>query len=105
MWSGSTGGIAVQGSQVSQMPIATGVDGGVEVTFFWEVPENFDSGTVTVDFQLSPQDGLQITKSKNHEIVIGEDDDAIGGWYPANEPLRTGGSTLDLEIGAEWDGF
>ena len=105
MWSGSTGGIAVQGSQVSQMPIATGVDGGVEVTFFWEVPENFDSGTVTVDFQLSPQDGLQITESKNHEIVIGEDDDAIGGWYPANEPLRTGGSTLDLEIGAEWDGF
>lgn len=105
MWSGSTGGISVQGSQVSQMPIATGVDDGVEVTFFWEVPDDFQSGSINVDFYLSPQDGLQITQSKSHEIVIGEDDDAPGGWYPANEPLRTGGSTLDLEINAEWDGY
>ena len=105
MWSGSTGGISVQGSQVSQMPIATGVDGGVEVTFFWEAPDDFQSGSINVDFYLSPQDGLQITQSKSHEIVIGEDDDAPGGWYPANEPLRTGGSTLDLEINAEWDGY
>jgi len=105
MWSGSTGGISVQGSQVSQMPIATGVDDGVEVTFFWEAPDDFQSGSINVDFYLSPQDGLQITQSKSHEIVIGEDDDAPGGWYPANEPLRTGGSTLDLEINAEWDGY
>lgn len=105
MWSGSTGGISVQGSQVSQMPIATGVDGGVEVTFFWEAPDDFQSGSINVDFYLSPQDGLQITQSKSHEIVIGEDDDAPGGWYPANEPLRAGGSTLDLEINAEWDGY
>jgi len=105
MWSGSTGGISVQGSQVSQMPIATGVDEGVEVTFFWEAPDDFQSGSINVDFYLSPQDGLQITQSKSHEIVIGEDDDAPGGWYPANEPLRAGGSTLDLEINAEWDGY
>ena len=105
MWSGSTGGISVQGSQVSQMPIATGVEGGVEVTFFWEVPEEFESGTINVDFHLSPQDGLQITESKSHEIVMGEDDGETGGWYPANEPLRTGGSTLDLEINAVWDGY
>ncbi len=105
MWSGSTGGISVQGSQVSQMPIATGVDDGVEVTFFWEAPDDFQSGSINVDFYLSPQDGLQITQSKSHEIVIGEDDDAPGGWYPANEPLRAGGSTLDLEINAEWDGY
>ena len=105
MWSGSTGGISVQGSQVSQMPIATGVEGGVEVTFFWEAPDEFESGTINVDFQLSPQDGLQISKSKSHEIVIGEDDDDTGGWYPANEPLRTGGSSLDLEINAVWDGY
>ena len=63
MWSGSTGGISVQGSQVSQMPIATGVDGGVEVTFFWEAPNDFESGTVNVDFHLSPQEGLLITES------------------------------------------
>ena len=105
MWSGSTGGISVQGSQVSQMPIATGVDGGVEVTFFWEAPDDFESGTVNVDFHLSPQEGLLITESMSHDIVIGEDDDVTGGWYPANEPLRTGGSSLDLEINAKWDGY
>ena len=105
MWSGSTGGISVQGSQVSQMPIATGVDGGVEVTFFWEAPNDFESGTVNVDFHLSPQEGLLITESMSHDIVIGEDDDITGGWYPANEPLRTGGSSLDLEINAKWDGY
>ena len=105
MWSGSTGGISVGGSQVSQMPIATGVEGGVEVTFFWEAPEDFESGTINVDFHLSPQDGLQITESKSHDIDIGEDDGETGGWYPANEPLRTGGSTLDLEINAVWDGY
>ena len=44
-------------------------------------------------------------RSKSHEIVIGNDDGEIGGWYPANEPLRTGGSTIDLEINAEWDGY
>ena len=105
MWSGSTGGISVQGSQVSQMPIATGVDGGVEVTFFWEAPNDFESGTVNVDFHLSPQEGLLITESMSHDIVIGDDDDVTGGWYPANEPLRTGGSSLDLEINAKWDGY
>ena len=105
MWSGSTGGISVQGSQVSQMPIATGVDGGVEVTFFWEAPDDFESGTVNVDFHLSPQEGLLITESMSHDIVIGDDDDVTGGWYPANEPLRTGGSSLDLEINAKWDGY
>ena len=105
MWSGSTGGISVQGSQVSQMPIATGVDGGVEVTFFWEAPNDFESGTVNVDFHLSPQEGLVITESMSHDIVIGDDDDVTGGWYPANEPLRTGGSSLDLEINAKWDGY
>ena len=61
MWSGSTGGISVQGSQVSQMPIATGVDDGVEVTFFWEAPDDFQSGSINVDFYLSPQAGLKIT--------------------------------------------
>ena len=105
MWSGSTGGISVQGSQVSQMPIATGVDGGVEVTFFWEAPNDFEAGTGNVDFHLSPQEGLLITESMGHDIVIGEDDDVTGGWYPANEPLRTGGSSLDLEINAKWDGY
>ena len=104
MWTGSTGGISVQSAEVSQMPIATGVEGGVEVTFVWEVPENSEGGNIRVDFQLKPQSGLQIDTTRTHDIVIGEDTGSTG-WYPANEPLRTGGSSLDLEIEARWDGY
>ena len=104
MWTGSTGGISVQSAEVSQMPIATGVEGGVEVTFVWEVPENSEGGNIRVDFQLKPQSGLQIDTTRTHDIVIGEDTGGTG-WYPANEPLRTGGSSLDLEIEAKWDGY
>ena len=104
MWTGSTGGISVQSAEVSQMPIATGVEGGVEVTFVWEVPDNSEGGNIRVDFQLKPQGGLQIDTTRTHDIVIGEDTGGTG-WYPANEPLRTGGSSLDLEIEAKWDGY
>ncbi len=104
MWTGSTGGISVQSAEVSQMPIATGVEEGVEVTFVWEVPENSEGGNIRVDFQLKPQSGLQIDTTRTHDIVIGEDTGGTG-WYPANEPLRTGGSSLDLEIEAKWDGY
>jgi hypothetical protein len=104
MWTGSTGGISVQSAEVSQMPIATGVEGGVEVTFVWEVPENSEGGNIRVDFQLKPQSGLQIDTTRTHDIVIGEDTGGTG-WYPANEPLRTGGSSLDLQIEAKGDGY
>ncbi len=104
MWTGSTGGISVQSAEVSQMPIATAVDGGVEVTFVWEAPDDSDGGSIRVDFQLKPQNGLQIDTTRTHQIVFGEDT-GDSGWYPANEPLRTGGSTLDLEIDAKWNGY
>ena len=104
MWTGSSGGISVQNAEVSQMPIATGVEGGVEVTFVWEVPDDSEGGNIRVDFQLKPQGGLQIDTTRTHDIVIGEDTGGTG-WYPANEPLRTGGSSLDLEIEAKWDGY
>ncbi len=104
MWTGSLGGISVQGAEVSQMPIATGVEGGVEVTFVWEVPENSEGGNIRVDFQLKPQSGLQIDTTRTHDIIIGEDTGNTG-WYPANEPLRTGGSSLDMEIEAKWNGY
>ncbi len=87
-----------------RFPLVDMVDGGVEVTFVWEAPDDSDGGSIRVDFQLKPQNGLQIDTTRTHQIVFGED---MGdpGWYPANEPLRTGGSTLDLEIDAKWNGY
>ena len=66
MWSGSTGGIAVQNADVSQMPIATGLDNGVEVTFVWQVSDTSEGGNVRVDFHLIPQGGLRVDTSLTH---------------------------------------
>ncbi|GIT10833.1 MAG: hypothetical protein CM1200mP32_03260 [Methanobacteriota archaeon] len=62
MWTGSTGGISVQSAEVSQMPIATTVEGGVEVTFVWEAPDDSVGGSIRVDFQLKPQNAYRSTR-------------------------------------------
>ena len=48
MWSASMGGISVQNSEVSEKPVATLVENGVEVTFVWNIPEGTEGGTYRV---------------------------------------------------------
>ncbi len=104
MWTASTGGITVQNSVVSEKPVATPVEDGVEVTFVWSIPEGTEGGTFRVDFHLEPQEGLLIEANMTHTITIGEDGGGSGTWYPANEPLRTGGTDLSLSVSADWKG-
>ena len=104
MWSASMGGITVQNSEVNEKPVATLVENGVEVTFVWNIPEGSEGGTYRVDFHLEPQDGLRIEANMTHSITVGDDGGGGGTWYPANEPLRTGGTDLSVKISAEWKG-
>lgn len=104
MWSASVGGISVQNSAVSEKPVATLVENGVEVTFVWNIPDGTEGGTYRVDFHLEPQEGLVIEANMTHSITVGEDGGGSGTWYPANEPLRTGGTDLSVNINAEWKG-
>ena len=104
MWSGSSGGLSVQNNELSERPIATRLDSGVEVTFVWEAPEDAQSGTYSIRFHLEPQSGLEVSMSRTHEITIGEDTDGTGGWYPASEPLRSGGSDLEIDLDVKFDG-
>ena len=103
MWSGSSGGFTIQNTEVSESPITTVMEDGVEVTFVWEMPESFEGGSLRADFYLSPQSTLRIETDKNHQITAGVDSGGTS-WYPAEEPSRSGGSNLDINIDCEYDG-
>ena len=102
MWTRSSGGLTVQGTELSESPIVTVFEGGAEVTFVWEVPDDF-SGQVNSKFHLSPQAGLLIETDKMHNIDSGENygDDS---WYPEEEPSRKGLSKLEVVIDCEFEG-
>ena len=64
----------VQNVAVTDKPVATLVDGGVEVTFVWSLPEGVDSGSFLAEFILEPQNGLQISANMSHFIEAGDDE-------------------------------
>ena len=104
MWSLSSGTFNLQGSPLTLSPIATPTESGVEVTFVWEMPEDTESGTYSTDFTLSPQSGLEITASKNHEIDVDDNNGGGGSYYPSSEPLRDSGSEISVEVDMKFEG-
>tara|TARA_B100000214_G_scaffold375542_1_gene362492 strand:+ start:5547 stop:7562 length:2016 start_codon:yes stop_codon:yes gene_type:complete len=104
MWSLSSGSFNLQGSPLTLSPIATPLESGVEVTFVWEIPEGTDSGTYSTEFILSPQSGLEISASKNHDIDVDDENGGGGSYYPSSEPLRDSGSEISVEIDIKFEG-
>ena len=104
IWSSSSGIFEVQNVAVADKPVATLVEGGVEVTFVWSIPEGVESGSFLTEFTLEPQSGLLIESNMTHFIESGGDDGGGASWYPASEPLRSGGSDIVIGVDANWDG-
>ena len=104
IWSSSSGVFEVQNVAVADKPVATLVEGGVEVTFVWSIPEGVESGSFLTEFTLEPQGGLLIESNMTHFIESGGDDGGGASWYPASEPLRSGGSDIVIGVDANWDG-
>jgi hypothetical protein len=104
MWSLSSGSFNLQGSPLTLSPIATPLESGVEVTFVWEMPEETESGTYSTEFILSPQSGLEISASKNHNIDVDDENGGGGSYYPSSEPLRDSGSEISVEIDIKFEG-
>ena len=102
IWTGSTGGLMVQNIEISESPIVNSNEEWVDVTFVWE-PSSTSGGAVRTDFQISLQDSLVITVDKIHEITLGQDT-GDNSWYPEEEPPRTGGSDLTVEVNCKYDG-
>ena len=103
MWTSSSGGLSVQNQEVAESPITTVIEGGSEVTFVWQMPEDFEGGSMRTDFFLSPQSSLKIEADKSHVITAGEDS-GDNSWYPEEEPPRIGGSNLAVIIDCKYDG-
>jgi hypothetical protein len=102
IWSASEGKAKVQNIEISDSPISILREEGVEVTFVWEIPEGSEI-MIRFDFELTLQPGLILEANRTHEIEIGEG----GGpndWYPENEPLRSGGSSLKINSDATFKG-
>ncbi len=104
MWSASSGGMTVASNTIADSPIATPTNNGVEVTFAWQMPESTDFGSYMVAFHLEPQTALRIEANRTYDIVAGDGGSNTGGWYPAVEPLRTGGTNLLVDVSAKFDG-
>ena len=104
MWSLSSGSFNLQGSPLTLSPIATPTESGVEVTFVWEMPDGTESGTYSTDFTLTPQSGLEITTSKNHDIDVDDNNGGGGSYYPSSEPLRDSGSEISVEVDMKFEG-
>ncbi len=104
MWSLSSGSFTLQGTPLTLSPIATPIESGVEVTFVWEMPDETDSGTYSTEFILSPQSGLEISASKNHNIDVNDENGGGGSYYPSSEPLRDSGSEISVEIDMDFQG-
>ena len=102
IWTGSTGGLMVQNVEITESPIVNSNEDWVDVTFVWE-PSSSSGGAVRTDFQISLQDSLVITVDKTHEITLGQDT-GDNSWYPEEEPPRTGGSDLMVEVNCKYDG-
>ncbi len=94
----------VANSEITESPISTPTEEGVEVTFVWMIPESTDSGTFIIDFYLIPQNGLRIEANRTFDITAGEEGGGTGSWYPAAEPLRTGGTPMSIDIEAKYNG-
>jgi hypothetical protein len=104
MWSLSSGSFSLQGTPLTLSPIATPLESGVEVTFVWEMPDETQNGIYTTEFIISPQSGLDIVTSRSHEINVEDNSGGGGSYYPSSEPLRTSGSTVNVEVDAKFEG-
>tara|TARA_X000001036_G_scaffold146911_2_gene139765 strand:- start:619 stop:2610 length:1992 start_codon:yes stop_codon:yes gene_type:complete len=88
----------INGVITEDVPFISTTTSGVEIVYPWSVPVGSSSGTYSMNFTLNPQDGVTIQAQLEHQIELGEGSGDGGGWNFGTEPVRTGGSTLDLEL-------
>jgi len=104
IWAHSTHQATLQSKELTETPLATKTNGGVEVTFPWNFPTDSDSGNYKFSLSITPQPGLTIRMNATHLLDITGGGGDEGVWYPENEPLRSGGSSLSVDIDVKQSG-
>ena len=88
----------VLGNEIGGDPYVSTTSTGVEVVYIWTTPSDAESGSYTFNITLRPQEGVIIQAELSHELTLDGSSGNGDGWYPSNEPVRTGGTNLHLDI-------
>ena len=88
----------VLGNEIGGDPYVSTTSTGVEVVWIWTTPSDAESGSYTFNITLRPQEGVIIQAELSHELTLDGSSSGGDGWYPSNEPVRTGGTNLHLDI-------
>ncbi|MAK26114.1 MAG: hypothetical protein CMA02_02445 [Euryarchaeota archaeon] len=88
----------VLGNEIGGDPYVSTTSTGVEVVYIWTTPSDAESGSYTFNITLRPQEGVIIQAELSHELTLDGSSDGGEGWYPSNEPVRTGGSSIHVQI-------
>ncbi len=88
----------VLGNEIGGDPYVSTTSTGVEVVYIWTSPSDAESGSYPFNLTLRPQEGVMIQAEISHELTLDGSSSDGDGWYPSNEPVRTGGTNLHLEI-------
>ncbi|MDP6906845.1 MAG: hypothetical protein QF440_05455 [Candidatus Thalassarchaeaceae archaeon] len=92
----------VNGALIADVRSPSLVSGGVEIPFVWSPSPGSPDGVRTVNFSIWLNEGdMPIQSERNHDINFAEG--GGGDSYEFGEPLRTAGSTLDVDIDVEYD--
>ena len=87
----------IQGNVIQGNPYVSNIENGVEIVYVWD-SSGFESGNYTLNLTLQPQDGVNIQSELSHELILDGTSGGGDGWYPSSEPVRTGGSSLHVQI-------
>lgn len=89
----------IQGNEIGGDPYVSTTSTGVEVVYIWSHSADAESGIYTFNITLRPQEDMSPIQAQiSHNLTLDGSTDEGDGWYPSNEPVRTGGSSIHVEI-------
>ncbi|RAH16603.1 MAG: hypothetical protein CMB56_000740 [Methanobacteriota archaeon] len=85
------------GNLIQQLPVST--EGNI-LTWTWNAENGVDDGTYSFEIRINFQNGTEISATTEFDIEFG-DTQGNNYFYPLSEPIRTGGTDLDVLVEVE----
>ncbi|MBJ23747.1 MAG: hypothetical protein CMB64_03670 [Euryarchaeota archaeon] len=85
------------GNLIEQLPVST--QGNI-LTWTWNADNNLEDGQYSFEIKVSFQNGTSVMASTEINIEFGESE-GNNYFYPLSEPIRTGGTDLDVLVEVE----
>lgn len=82
------------GNLIEQSPVST--QGNI-LTWTWIAESNIEDGSYSFEIKVSFQNGTNVLAGTDFNIEFG-DSEGNNYFYPLTEPIRTGGTDLDVEV-------